>query len=128
MNLNSGNYVKHVLRTESNDFDSVKLRLNNTDTIRLLHAAMGLSTEASEFLDMLKKHIFYGKGLDVINAKEEIGDSLWYAGIAIDVLQTTLDEVMTVNIQKLKARYPEKFTEDKAINRDLNTERDILGG
>jgi NTP pyrophosphatase (non-canonical NTP hydrolase) len=87
---------------------------------------MGMATEAGEFLDMLKKHIFYGKPMDFVNAKEEIGDQMWYAGLAVDVLQTTFNEVLTVNIDKLKARYPEKFTEEAAINRDLNTERSIL--
>ncbi len=87
---------------------------------------MGLTTEAGEFVDMLKKHIFYGKPIDYVNAKEEIGDTLWYTALAIDVLETTMNEVMTVNIDKLKARYPEKFTEFNAENRDLVTERKIL--
>ncbi len=119
-------YIEKALRTDNLDIESIKERLQNKELIRLLHSAMGLSTEANEFLDMLKKHIYYGKPLDLVNVKEEIGDTLWYCAIAIDVLQTTMEEVMTVNIEKLKARYPEKFTSEKAINRDLNEERKIL--
>ena len=119
-------YVEKALRTESYDFEVMKERLQNEVTIRLLHSAMGISTEAGELLDMLKKHIFYGKPIDFPNAKEEIGDALWYSAIAIDVLKTTLDEVMSVNIEKLKARYPEKFTSENALNRDLKKERIIL--
>lgn len=126
MSITSENYVQNVLRSESPVTSQLRDRLQNEDTIRLLHAAMGMATEAGEFLDMLKKHIFYGKPMDFVNAKEEVGDQMWYAGLAIDVLKTTFDEVLTVNIDKLKARYPEKFTEEAAINRDLNTERAIL--
>lgn len=126
MNITSDNYVQNVLRSESPVTQELRDRLQNEATIRLLHSAMGMATEAGEFLDMLKKHIFYGKPLDFVNAKEEVGDQMWYAGLAIDVLQTTFNEVLTVNIDKLKARYPEKFTEEAAINRDLDTERSIL--
>jgi len=119
-------YVKKALRTEVYDFKAIKSRLNDEETIRLLHSAIGLSTEANEFLDMLKKHIYYGKELDLPNIKEEVGDGFWYSAIAIDVLKTTFDEVMSVNIEKLKARYPEKFTSEKAMNRDLDKERKIL--
>ena len=124
--ITSANYVQNAIRTESMDFDAIASRLCDPDTIRLLHSAMGLSTEAGEFLDMLKKHIFYGKELDITNAKEEIGDSMWYVAIAIDVLQTTLNDVMQVNINKLRERYPEKFTSEDALCRDLGAERKIL--
>ena len=119
-------YEEDVLRTESNDFPAIRDRLQREDTIRLLHAAMGLSTEAGEFLDMLKKHIFYGKELDEVNAKEEIGDTFWYAGIAVDVLRTTFKELQDKNIEKLRARYPEHFTSEDALTRDLDKERSIL--
>jgi len=124
--MTSKNYVENVLRTESTDFEMIRHRIIQKGTLRLLHAAMGLGTEAAEFLDMLKKHIFYGKPLDLVNAREEVGDTMWYAALAIDVLKTTLNEVMTVNIAKLRKRYPEKFTEDDAINRDLDAEKQIL--
>ena len=128
MSITSDDYVNNVLRSESPVTTELRERLQNEVTIRLLHAAMGMATEAGEFLDMLKKHIFYGKPMDFVNAKEEVGDQMWYAGLAIDVLQTTFNEVLTVNIDKLKARYPEKFTEEAAINRNLNIERSILEG
>lgn len=124
--ITSETYVENVLRTESPVTPEMIGRISNPDTIRLLHGAMGLCTESAELLDMLKKHIFYGKPLDLVNAKEEVGDNQWYAGIIIDVLQTTFDEILTVNIEKLRARYPEKFTEKDAIERDLDTERAIL--
>lgn len=120
--INSGNYVEEVLRTESNDFEAIRERLKNPQIIRLLHASLGLVTEASEFADAIKKHIFYGKPLDGINLEEEIGDSMWYAALAVDVLSTTFDEVLSNNIEKLKKRFPEKFSNEDAIERDTNKE------
>ncbi|MDP4224843.1 MAG: nucleoside triphosphate pyrophosphohydrolase family protein [Bacteroidota bacterium] len=101
-------------------------RVSDPRILRLLHAAMGLDTEQGEFMDALKKYIFYGKELDEVNLAEECGDQSWYLGIAIDVLQTTFDEVLTKNIQKLKQRYPEKFDAEHALNRNLNAEYEIL--
>lgn len=120
--VGSVNYVENVLRTESIDFDAIRGRLGDTTIIRMLHSTLGLVTEAAEVADMLKKHIFYGKPFDVINAKEEIGDSLWYIGLAVDILNTTMDDIMTKNIDKLAKRYPDKFTEHNAINRDIDNE------
>jgi NTP pyrophosphatase (non-canonical NTP hydrolase) len=119
-------YVQQVLRSESLDYKVVKDRLQDISTIRLLHATLGLTTEVGEFADLLKRMLFYGKELDIPNGKEEIGDIQWYCGLAIDVLKTTLDEVQTMNITKLRIRYPEKFTEYDALNRDLDKEREVL--
>jgi NTP pyrophosphatase (non-canonical NTP hydrolase) len=124
--MNNKDYKENALRTESNDFDVIGPRLNHTKSIRLLHAGMGMSTEAAEFIDQLKKHIFYGKPLDEVNLAEEIGDLLWYIAIASDELEIDISQIMQTNIDKLRARFPEKFTEEKAENRDLEKERDIL--
>lgn len=126
MKIDSKNYVENVLRTEAPVTEAMIARLSDPNTIRLLHGAMGLCTESGEFMDMMKKHIYYGKPLDLANAGEEIGDTQWYCGLIIDVLRTTLDEVLTVNIAKLQARFPEKFTEYHAENRNLEAERKIL--
>lgn len=115
-------YMNDALRTESTVFN-----MEDGDD-RLLHAGVGLATEGGEFLDALKKHIFYGKALDRTNLKEEIGDILWYCAIALDELDSSFEEVQMTNIAKLKARYPEKFTKAQAENRDLSAERKILEG
>lgn len=125
--VNSENYVSKVLRTESKDLEKIKERVNKDKIIRLLHAGSGMVTEAGEFVDMLKKHIFYGKPFDSVNAREELGDILWYVGIACDVLGTTMDEVMSNNIEKLQKRYPEKFTDENALNRDVEKELEHFG-
>ena len=95
-------------------------------TIRLFHAAVGIATEAGELLEQMEAHIFQGAPLDEVNVTEEIGDVCWYAALALDESGTNFETVMRTNLQKLKARFPEKFSETHAINRDLQTERKIL--
>ncbi|WP_417334960.1 nucleoside triphosphate pyrophosphohydrolase family protein [Halobacteriovorax marinus] len=124
--MNTQEYVKLAIKTESTDFESMNTRLQDDGLKRLLHAGIGLSTEAGEFLDALKKHIFYGKELDRVNLAEEMGDLFWYLAIVADELGVDMDDVMERNIEKLKARYGEKFSEEKAENRDLKNERSIL--
>jgi NTP pyrophosphatase (non-canonical NTP hydrolase) len=126
-NMNPNEYIKNVLKTESNNFDAIKSRLEPT-SIRLLHAFIGMATESAEAVDMLKKHLFYGKPLDKVNAVEEISDQLWYIAVALDALGVSFEEVMEKNIAKLKKRYGDKFTSEAALNRDLTAERKILEG
>ncbi len=124
--MNSKEYIKDAVRTESTDFSAIDQRLQSIGTKRLLHAGIGLATESGEFLDALKKHIFYGKDLDRVNLAEEIGDIFWYTAIIADELGFDFESVMKNNIEKLRARYGDKFSQDKAENRNLNKERDIL--
>lgn len=132
--MDNKTYQKSALRTNTPDYTGASNRVTGADEVLfprrkpldLLHASMGLVTESAEFQDMVKKHVFYGKTLDEVNLKEEIGDILWYCAIALEALGTNFETVMNTNIEKLKARYPQKFTEDAATNRDLNKEREIL--
>lgn len=94
----------------------------------LLHAAIGLATESGELLDALKRRLFYGKPLDDVNLVEELGDLMWYIAVACHSLGTTIDAVCAANITKLKRRFPERFTSEHAINRDLSAERKALEG
>lgn len=100
--------------------------------IRLLHGSMGIATEAGELLEALQKVLNRpdqnnnSSNVDMVNLAEEIGDVMWYTAILCDTLEIDLGAVMEKNIAKLKARYPNKFTEEHAINRDLETERKIL--
>lgn len=124
-------YIDNVLITESSDMEAIKKRLSDPNIIRILHAAMGMSTEANEILDMLKKHIFYGKSFDVINMEEELGDSNWYQAVAIHALRlrgyhTSFEQIWDKNIRKLRSRYGKGFSEKRAMERDLDKEREIL--
>jgi NTP pyrophosphatase (non-canonical NTP hydrolase) len=91
-----------------------------------LHMAIGIATEAGELLDAYKKRYAYNKPLDAVNIGEEIGDVLWYTINLCRMLNLNPEEIMYKNILKLRQRYPEKFTEENAINRNLDKERKIL--
>jgi NTP pyrophosphatase (non-canonical NTP hydrolase) len=123
---NEFNYIAEVLKTESCEMGPLRKRISEGKAIRLLHAGMGMCTESGEFLDTLKKHIFYGKAIDEVNLMEEVGDLLWYCAVALDELGYSFEECQKINIAKLRKRYGEKFTSEQAINRDLGTEREIL--
>lgn len=102
---------------------------SNKETIdintRLFHAIIGIATESSEMVEAIQK-AFYGEELDWINVGEENGDLGWYQAIMMDELGLDWNQVLVTVIEKLKARYPDAFDADKAINRDLDTERNIL--
>jgi NTP pyrophosphatase (non-canonical NTP hydrolase) len=83
----------------------------------LTHAAYGLAGEAGEFIDALKKHQIYGKPLDIKNLAEEIGDILWYAALAAEVLGLNLNKLAEENINKLAIRYPDAYSDVLAAQR-----------
>lgn len=117
-------YMELALKTSNHDFGGIRTRLlSSDDKLKVLHALIGLATESGEALDMMKKHVYYGKEFDRVNAIEEIGDIFWYAALALDTLGSSFEEAMEANIKKLEKRYNKgKFTVDEAINRDVKTE------
>lgn len=119
-------YIENVVKTESEVTPELVARMSDKSNIRLLHAGIGMCTESGEFIDQLKKHIFYGKPLDRVNLKEELGDLLYYIGVAMDELETDFDIEQRKNIAKLKARYGDKFSAEAALNRNLEVERKVL--
>ncbi len=133
--LTATDYTALAIRTESPPAGAAK-RFQDQRYVRLLHAGLGMATEVGEFLDPIKKWAFYGKEIDGVNLQEEIGDLCWYLAIGIDSINEILPadqrknfgEILAQNIQKLQARFPDRFTEEHALNRDLDEERKILEG
>lgn len=97
----------------------------NDMNLRLLHAAIGMFTESGEMLEALCKQLKTGS-LDFVNFSEELGDSDWYKAIAHNELGISEEHIRGFIIKKLAKRYPEKFTSEAALNRDLDAERQIL--
>lgn len=93
---------------------------------QLLHAAIGVCTESGEFMDLLKKYIMYGKSFTKEKVLDETGDLLYYCSLALVATGYTLEQAMEKNIAKLKIRYGDKFSSDKAINRDLENEANVF--
>jgi NTP pyrophosphatase (non-canonical NTP hydrolase) len=113
-------YQQHALRTAPIPGQSIKVDAD------LVHGAIGVITEGGELLDAIKKHVYYGKPLDVVNLREEIGDVMWYLALLCRATNTDLSAVASTNIDKLRARFPDKFDPSKALNRNLDAEREIL--
>ena len=110
-----------VLRRRSTRFD-VPLH----GQIDMLHAALGLSTEAGELLDVIKKQLFYGTIPSTVHLKEELGDILWYVALAASQLNTTFDELMDINTQKLRQRYGNTWSSECAESRDTEAEFKVM--
>lgn len=120
------NYQELALRTESPITPELIERL--TGNARAVHAFFGLLTETGELADGFKRAIFYGKPLDTTNIKEEVGDVFWYLAILCDTLGISFIDCMEANIEKLRKRFPTKYSHEAALNRDLEAERKVLEG
>ena len=85
--------------------------------IRLLEGLMGLSGESGEVTDILKKVLFQGHKLNRNHIALELGDICWYIALASDAIGYDLETIMQMNIDKLKARYPNGFEVKRSVNR-----------
>ena len=99
----------------------MELREEDFPTERLLTAAVGMSAEAGEFTEIIKKIIFQGKPVNqenLFHLKRELGDIMWYVSQACLGLDISLEEVIQMNFDKLSARYPEgAFSIERSENR-----------
>lgn len=118
-------YIKQAIRSELKDYSQAAAR--SALLARPMHGVQTCVTEAGELLDAFKKHINYGKPLDHTNIREELGDIMWGIAVVCDFYGWSLEDIQAANIAKLTRRYPEAFSEDKALVRDLDAERDALG-
>lgn len=100
-----------------NEYQNAALRTANPECRNLVNCALGLTGEAGEFADMVKKREFHGHDFDKVKAVKEIGDCMWYCAVAAHVLGYTLDEVMQINVEKLMKRYPNGFDTAHSIAR-----------
>lgn len=87
------------------------------------HAILGIATEAGELVEHLR---FDGKPMDKAGISDELGDSHWYHGLLVMAMSIDWESVFDANIQKLKARYPDKFTQQDAIMRNIDNEREVV--
>ena len=87
-----------------------------TDNL-LIQGMMGMNGEAGEAIDIVKKAMFHGHELDKEHLAKELGDVMWYVATAAMAIGYDLDDIMQMNIDKLTARYGEKFDTDKSLHR-----------
>lgn len=93
--------------------------------VNIIHAIIGKATESGELLEALSATA-EGVPFDKFNAREEIGDGFWYDALLLRAIGSNFNEAQAINIAKLRKRFPNKFTEYDANNRDLIEERKIL--
>jgi len=120
-------FVTEVTSLPSTDLAALLSRVtdldvqNDADIPRLLTAALGLTAESGEFTEVVKKIILQGKPYNeenIFHMKRELGDICWYLAQACMALDTTFDEIIEMNVDKLKARYPGgEFDVHKSENR-----------
>ena len=119
-------FVAGVTSMPSQDSAILQARIdelvaNGADIPHLLTAALGLTAESGEFTEVVKKIILQGKPYNednVFHMKRELGDICWYLAQACMALDTTFDEIIEMNVEKLKARYPGgEFDVHKSENR-----------
>ena len=109
-NIDANAYQKAVLRTAPiEDFSKENLVINGL---------LGLCGESGECADYLKKHVFQGHDLDKLKLAEELGDVAWYIALTAYALEFDLGDILEMNIEKLKKRYPDGFDSERSINRE----------
>jgi NTP pyrophosphatase (non-canonical NTP hydrolase) len=108
-------FVRQTTSPASSEYPKLVERLNElegqgADVSRLMTAAFGMSAEAGEFTEVVKKIFLQGKPYNeenVFHMKRELGDLCWYLAQACMALDITFEEVLEMNYEKLSARYPE---------------------
>ena len=106
--------VDAVTSISSKDSEAFSVRLRELyakglPVERLLTAAVGMSAESGEFTEVVKKMIFRGKPVNeenLFHLKRELGDIMWYVAQACMALDTDFNEIIEMNVDKLKSRYP----------------------
>lgn len=86
---------------------------------RQIVAALGLAGEAGEFANMIKKKIAHGHPISPEKLAEELGDVLWYVAEAATACGLNLKDIGQMNVDKLRARYPDGFSEERSVNRKV---------
>ena len=119
-------FVDAVTSEQSKSHEAFVYRIQELErqefpTERLLTAAVGMSAEAGEFTEIVKKIVFQGKPVNeenLFHLKRELGDIMWYVAQACMGLNVSIDEVIEMNVHKLMARYPGgEFDVTKSENR-----------
>ena len=107
-----------------NEYQTAALRTAQTDKLTasdlLLNSALGLCGESGEVADLVKKHRFQGHDLDIEHIAKELGDISWYLAVGAYAIGYDLETILQMNVDKLKARYPNGFSTDRSLHRAEN--------
>ena len=107
--MSPNEYQVEALRTASGTNKALPMELNGV---------MGLTGEAGECVDLMKKHLFQGHALDKEHIAKELGDVSWYLAVTAAAIGYDLETIFQMNIDKLRKRYPDGFDADRSQHRD----------
>jgi NTP pyrophosphatase (non-canonical NTP hydrolase) len=88
----------------------------------LINGVMGLCGESGEAIDLVKKHLAQGHELDKEKLAKELGDIAWYLAETAYAIGYPLEDILQMNIDKLKKRYPEGFSTERSLERKIENE------
>lgn len=101
----------------ANDYQKAAMRTATRKCRNLANAGLGITGEAGEVSDMIKKALFQGHKLDKEHLAKELGDVAWYLALCATLIGYDLSDIFQMNIDKLWERYPEGFESEKSIHR-----------
>ncbi len=101
-------YQKLSTRTLDKNLDFHK-QLNNM--------LLGISGETGETIDLFKKHLYQGHRLDNTKVSLEIGDIMFYLTNLCTLLEINMEDVLEINVHKLRNRYPNGFEAKRSVDR-----------
>lgn len=106
--------MRHIEVHKYQSFASKGIRPESEGKDPLVGFALGLAGETGEVVDGIKKIVYHGRTNEITKSHlvEELGDVMWYVANLCTVLDVTLEEVMCMNCDKLRRRYPELYVED----------------
>lgn len=107
-----------------NEYQKAALRTAQTEELThielVMNAALGLCGESGEVADIVKKFRFQGHDLDFEHIAKELGDIAWYLAVGAYAIVYDLETILQMNVDKLKARYPNGFSADRSLHRAEN--------
>ena len=86
---------------------------------KLINGILGLVGESGEVADHVKKHVFQYQELSYGHLAEELGDVCWYIALLADAIGYSFDDILRINLEKSKKRYPNGFDSERSRNRSM---------
>lgn len=116
---NASRYLAEAMTKLEAKEDAIEIGDEEFDFI---HAALGIVSEVGELVEEFMLAKAEGRPMRTTNIKEEIGDVMWYLAMWMRHFKLRFEDCADSNIAKLTVRFPEKFTEDDAHNRNIDKE------
>lgn len=110
-----------------NEYQKEAMRSVNPESLNdtekgLSNTGLGITGEAGEVADLIKKHLHHGHELDKSHLAKELGDVAWYLALGATIIGYKLEDILQMNVDKLRKRYPDGFDSQKSQYREKGDE------